>query len=247
MINVLIVDDEQHCINAVKDKLLPYKKYAICGMAKTVEDAVLITKLKQPKLVFLDIEIGTKTGFDYLKEFMPNLSFDVVFVTAYNQYAVKAFEFSALHYLLKPIDVDDFSVAISRLEEKITQEEYRERMLSLEHNLKLANENKFIHIKTTEFIGRVKTDDILYLKSDSNYTIFQMVNGKRIVSAKTLKYYTGLLKNHQFFRVNKSYLINVNEIKMYRRKSREILMNNGTVIIVAVRKLKDFLKNGLKD
>ena len=248
MIDVLIVDDEQHCINAVGDQLSVYKQYTICGTAKTVEEAVAITKEKQPKLVFLDIILGDKTGFDYLNIFMPRLSFDVIFTTAYNEYAVKAFEFTALHYLLKPIDAKHFLTALSRLEEKISQTEYLERMLSLEYNLKRNHSDKFIHLRTTDIIKKVNTDEILFLKADSNYTVFHLDSGEKKTSSKTLKHYAQNLKDLPFYKVSKSYLVNTNKINFYKKKTRQLyMMTEDEPITVAVRRHKDFTRDVMRD
>src|SRR5690606_25659417 len=101
MIKVLIIDDEQHGINVLIDHLKRYEDYTICGTAKTVKTAVELTRAFQPNLVFLDIALKNETGFDYLNTFLPNIDFNVIFTTAHDNYAVKAFEYSALHYLLK--------------------------------------------------------------------------------------------------------------------------------------------------
>ncbi|MEM8938597.1 MAG: LytTR family DNA-binding domain-containing protein [Bacteroidota bacterium] len=242
MITSLIIDDEQHSINAIANLLKKFGNYEICGTAKTVEEAIQLTKSLNPDLVFLDIKMGTKTGFDYLNSFRPHINFDIVFTTAYNEFALKAFEYSALHYLLKPIDLEDMRKALSRMDEKVSQQEHYERLLSLEYNLERSNSSKFIHISTIDRHYKVNTRDILYLKSDSNYTQIYLNEGTKITSSKTLKYYSSLLDGSHFYKVSKSYLVNEEQIVSYKKKTRELTMSDDTKIPVALRRQKDFVK-----
>ncbi|MFL1013234.1 LytR/AlgR family response regulator transcription factor [Flavisericum labens] len=242
MIKALIIDDEQHAINALADHLKPYSDYTICGTAKTLEEAIALTKKTQPNLVFLDVVLGSKTGFDYLNAFTPTINFDVIFTTAYNKYAAKAFKFSALHYLLKPINADDFKDALSRVEDKITQQEHLERLKSLEHNFNNPNGYKCIHLPTSSGAFKVESKHILYIKSESNYADFFLTDERKILISKTLKYCTELLEESHFYRVHKSYLINTKQMKAYNKKTGIVTMNDGTPISVAVRKQKDFFE-----
>lgn len=241
MIKVLIVDDEQHCITAVLNLIKNKGDYSICGTAKTVEEAIELTVLLKPDLVFLDIVLGSKTGFDYLNTFLPKIDFDIIFTTAYNTYAVKAFEYSALHYLLKPIELHDFNNALSRMADKISQKERLDRLSSFEHNYN-NEEFKFLHLATLNRYYKINTKKILYIKADSNYSDFFLVNQKSITTSKTLKHYTNILCDSHFYKVNKSHLVNVEQIKNYRRKSRELIMSDNTIISVSIRRQKEFVK-----
>ncbi len=242
MIKALIVDDEQHSINAVENLLRGNENYFVCGSAKTVEKAVELTCEFKPDLVFLDIVLRRKTGFDYLNVFLPDINFDVIFTTGYDEYAVKAFEYSALHYLMKPIEQRDFQDALSRMEAKISQQERLDRLRSLEYNFEQTNGYKFIHIATTESYHKVHSKGILYVEADSNYTNFHLTSGKKITTSRTLKYYTELFKGSHFFKVSKSYIVNIEQIKTFKRKSRELVMSDNSVIPVAVRRQADFVK-----
>ena len=242
MIKTLIVDDEQHSINAVESLLRDNENYIVCGFAKTVEKAVELTHALKPDLVFLDIILGRKTGFDYLNEFLPNFNFDVIFTTGYNEYAVKAFEYSALHYLMKPIEQNDFQDALSRMDAKISQQERLDKLSSLEYNFEQSNGYKFIHIATTDSYHKIHSKRILYVEADSNYTNFYLTSGKKITTSRTLKYYTNLLKGSHFFKVSKSFIVNIEQIKTFKRKSRELIMNDDSIITVAIRRQTEFIK-----
>lgn len=243
MINVLIVDDEQHCIDILETLLQHYKNFKICGTAKSVDSAIKLTRSLRPDLVFLDISLGCQTGFDYLNTFKPNINFDIIFTTAYNVSAAKAFEYSALHYLLKPIGHDSFQNALLRMENKVNKLELLEQYNSLEHNMVSPGNEKMIHISTVEEHYKINSKEILFIKSDSNYSEFHFSNKKKIISSKTLKHYVTLLNDSHFYLANKSYLVNVNHIDFYRKKSRELVLNNGTTVAVAVRRQKDFVNN----
>jgi two-component system LytT family response regulator len=242
MLKTLIIDDEQRAINGVVHHLKAHPDYTICGTAQTVDEAIELTTKLQPDLVFLDIVLGTKTGFDYLNHFYPNINFHIIFTTAYDEYAVRAFEYSALSYLLKPLDSEKFKEALLKMNTIIAEKETLERLRSLEYNFKREAKYKYIHISTIERHYKIKSKDILFLKSDSNYTHFYLKNGTRIITTKTLKYYTELLKESHFFKAHKSYFVNTEEIKSYRKKSGELIMNNGTSLTVAVRRQKELIE-----
>ena len=241
MINVLIIDDEQHAIDVLKNQLKYFKDYKICGSAQTVTDAIKLTKLLEPDLVFLDVEINTETGFDYLNAFMPEINFDIIFTTAYDNYAVRAFEYSAMHYLLKPIDIDLLKESLLRSKAKRAKEDHLERLQSLEHNIETSNDDKWIHLTTTEKRYKINTKNILYIESESNYSYFHLKDETKILTSKTLKYYTKLLEDSHFYKAHKSFLVNTNCIKSYDKKRGNLIMDNATVISVAVRRRKDFV------
>jgi len=243
MMNILIIDDEQHAIDVLTNHLKSYTDYKICGAAKTVKQAIRLTNEFQPNLVFLDIVLDTETGFDYLNTFLPDINFNVIFITAYNNYAVKAFEYSALHYLLKPIDTDKLHDAILRFKDKIVIEDNLQRLQSLEHNIKYPEGYKWIHIATMGKRHRINTKDVLYIKSDSNYTNFHLKDNSKITTSKTLKHYTELLEGSHFYKVHKSFLVNVELIKSYDKKRNKLILADNTAITVAARRRKEFIKS----
>jgi two-component system LytT family response regulator len=240
MTKVLIIEDEPHAINTIVNHLKPYKDYDICGIAKTVEEAIELTKKSQPNLVFLDIVLGSKTGFDYLNTIKPDINFDIIFTTAYNDYAEEAFEYSALHYLLKPINSDSIHNALIRVKEKIAQQERLERLNSLEHNLNHPDGYKLIHLSASDGCFKIESKNILFIKSDSNYSHFYLAGKRKITISKTLKYYSEILKNSHFYRVHKSYLVNTEQMHSYDKKHGILTMNDNTDIPVAHRKRTAF-------
>lgn len=242
MIKVLVIDDEQHAINVIVDNLKGHNNYKLCGTAKSVEEAINLTHSLSPDLVFLDIVLGKKTAFDYLKAFLPNIKFNIIFVTAHNTYAVKAFEYSALHFLLKPIDSDKFKKALTRMNDKVGEEERLLRLESLEHNIKRTNRYKWMHISTIERKYKIHSKDILFIASDSNYSHIHLLDKTKITTSKTLKHYTNLLEDSHFYKVHKSYLVNTEYLKTYDRKKGILKMKDNQLITVAERRRSSFSK-----
>ena len=242
MIRTLIIDDEQHCINTLINHLKNYDNYEICAVAKNIEDAIELTEFIKPNLIFLDINLGSKTGFDYLNAIYPKINFDIIFTTAYNNHAIEAIRFSAIDYLLKPISASELQNALSQAESEISKRELLTRLQSLEYNMKnKLKSDKFIHISTLQTVYKISTKDILYLKSENNYTDFYLTDANKITASKTLKYYDELLSGSHFFRVNKSFLINTEHIKTYQKRSRKLILSDNTRVIVAFRRQKDFI------
>jgi len=242
MANVMIIDDEQHCIDSVQELLLPYKKqYAIVATATTVDGAFTAANKHNPDLVFLDVQIGDKTGFDYLEKF-GTITFDVIFTTAFDHYAVKAFKFSALDYLLKPIDPTDFDRTLKKFEAKSVHFMHQKINVLL-HNLKNQNSVKKITVPTTEGYNFLDVDEILRCEADKNYTHIHLKNGKKITVSKTLKSFENLLEEDCFFRVHNSHLINLKEVKKYiKGKGGYVVMTNNCSIEVSTRRKEQFLK-----
>ena len=242
MIKVLIVDDHQEAIATLKELLESYDNYEVCGEALTLQTAIELTCIEKPDLVFLDILLdSTKTGFDYLNAFLPNVNFKVIFTTAYNEFAIKAFEFSALHYLLKPIDVETFDNALLKMNNLQEQRQYVDKLENLAKDLE-NSQHRFIFINTTEKVNKIDIKSLLFLEAKGNYTTLHLPNNKKITSAKTLLHYQKQLDKAQFFRVHHSYLINIAKVKSYQKKQNELVLENGVVLSVATRREKDFLE-----
>ncbi len=243
MIRTLIIDDEQHCIDRVKQLLMPFGEKIECvGTAKTLENALTLTKEVSPDLVFLDVRIEDKTGFDFLRVVSP-ISFDVIFTTAYEKYAVQAFKFSAVDYLLKPIDADDFKNSIQKFEIKSSSKHLEQKIDVLLHNLKAQNTIKKITVPTLDGFEFLEITDIARCQADVNYTDIHLKNGKKLTVSKTLKSFEELLEPEQFFRVHNSHLINLREVKKYTKgKGGYVTMNDNTHIEVSTRRKEEFLR-----
>jgi two-component system LytT family response regulator len=197
----------------------------------------------RPDLVFLDIEMPHMNGFDMLEQF-DELFFDVVFTTAYDQFAIKAFRYSALNYLLKPVDPDDLKETIRRVEHrKIVP--LKEQMDVLMQSIREAGRQPLARIALTTADGMlfVETADIIFCESDSNYTSVVMKGGQKVLISKTLKEIDETLSGNDFYRIHNSFLVNLNRIKKYiRGDGGYVVMDDGTPIGISRSKRQEFVE-----
>jgi len=244
-ITTFIADDEfqsREVIKLLLGKLFPELK--IIGEADNVQDAVSGLEDKKPQLVFLDIQIRNETAFALLDK-LGTVNFEIIFTTAHNEYAVKAFRYSALDYLLKPIDAGELKAAVEKAKEKIRlkQNSIGEQIQILYHHLDHAKVTAGkIAIPSPEGMAFISIQDIIYCHGHGNYTELYLVNQTKIISSRTLKLYEDVLTSHSFFRAHKSYLINLAHIKSYLRgEGGTAVMSNGHEIEIARRNKADFL------
>jgi two-component system LytT family response regulator len=212
MLRAIIIDDEQPIrltLEKVLEKTCPNVR--IVDMADGVASGLKSIRKHHPDLVLLDIKMNDGTGFDLLDQAQP-VDFRIIFITAYDQFAVEAFRYCALDYLLKPIMTSSLAEAIHRAEEqKIKDIELQ--LSSLKNHLKNPDQSgRKIILKTIDNIHILKVEDILYCEADSNYTTFYLENTTRIVVSKNLKEYEEMLRGAGFFRVHKSYLVNLSKV-----------------------------------
>jgi len=192
----------------------------------------LLRKVK-PELVFLDIEMGDGTGFDLL-EIMGDAPFNVIFTTAHDSFAIKAIKFSAIDYLLKPVDPDELVQAVERAKER--QQTEPENVQALLNNIQ-ENTNTRLALHTLDKIHVVHISEIVRCESSTNYTIFYFEDGKQLLVTKTLKEFDNLLSGHQFFRVHQSHLVNSAYIKEFvKGDGGYLVMKNGQEVPVSSRK-----------
>lgn len=242
MLKAIIIDDEQHCIDRLKTLLTLHKDSVyLMNSFQTVEEALQGIEMLKPDLLFLDVQIGEKTGFDLLKA-IPNPAFHVIFTTAFDKYAVQAFKFSAVDYLLKPVDADDLATALQKAEAKPLTGESNKQLSSVIENANPRNPHKKIIIPTTTELLLVPVAGIVYCHSDVNYTTLHLTGGQKIMVAKTLKEYEELLTDYGFFRIHNSYLINLTFIKSYNKgKGGSVVLTNGAELEVSTRRKDHFL------
>lgn len=243
MLKTIIIDDEQHCVDRISKLLSKYNNdLDIVKICNNIDDAETAIKSIEPDVIFLDVHLHEETGFDLLKQ-LSNIDFEIVFTTAYDSYAVDAFKFSALDYLLKPIDEDDLSLTIEKLKKKTSLKDVSKKVEVLFHNLEdKTTRFKKIAIPTLEGLSFVKVSEIIRCQSDINYTHIFLEGNKKITVAKTLKHFEGLLEQHHFFRTHQSHLINLSCIDKYvKGKGGYVLMSDGTHIEIAVRRKDDFM------
>ncbi len=234
MIRAIIVDDERESLEVLKLDLHEYcPQVEVLAMCDDPFDAIEKIKRLNPDLIFLDIEMPGLNGFDLLDR-LNHYEFDVIFVTAYDEFAIKAIKVSAMDYLLKPIDEEELMDAVHKVEEKQNRYLSKEHVEILMTNLKDAD-GRFakLAIPSLEGLDFILIDDILYCQADGNYTIIHTKDEKFIIS-KTLKMIEHLLENAPFFRTHQSYLVNINHIRKYLRGvGGEIILSDGSYVQVA--------------
>lgn len=244
MIKTIIVDDvlkSQALLAQLLELYCP--EVQIMGKANSVDTACPLILEHQPDLVLLDIEMPHKNGFELLKLF-PNPTFEVIFTTAYDQYALRAIKFCALDYLLKPIDVEELKLAIQKTTQKLRSQIQTQNFAYFLENLKSPNTQEHrIGLPTLEGLIFIKVSDILRCEAGGSYTNVLLINKKTIVATRKIKEFDSLLVEHDFCRIHRSHLINLHYIeKYYKGAGGYVVMSDGSTIDVSRRKKDDFLK-----
>jgi two-component system LytT family response regulator len=242
MMKSIIVDDEMKSRESLRILIQDFcEDVEVVALCQNVAEGIEAIDQHSPDIVFLDIQMQRETGFDLLTK-IKEIKFEVVFTTAYSEYAIKAFKFSAIDYLLKPIDIEDLKKAIQKVEKKLNGD-ISGRLQQLIQNLKQTTpENYKLAIPTAEGLSFVKVNDIVYCEASSNYTEIFMADGRKHLVSRTLKEYEEMLESYDFFRIHHSYLINLNAIKKYvRGEGGYVIMNNDKSLDVSKRKKDSFL------
>ena len=238
----LIIEDELKSTNVLKSLLQEFcPEVNNCGEAITIKNAVPLIEQLHPDVVFLDIELPNENGFKLL-DYFPSPSFDIVFTTAYDQYAIRAFRLAAVDYLLKPIGISQLKEAVSKVIKKRSQLRDMETYSILKDNI-INKKPVKIALPTKNGFSFVKLDDIMYCQANRSYTFFYLVEGKKIIISKPLKWFEQSLDNLNFFRVNRSYLINLDYIQSYSRANGgEVTLESGVNLIISENKRDDFFQ-----
>lgn len=242
-LRVVIIEDELHSREALKSLLTEFCiGIDVIGMASDVETAVQCIREHKPHLVFLDVELQNGTGFDVLDR-ISDFHFEVIFTTAFEQYAIKAIKLSSIDYLLKPIDIDELQKAIEKAREKKSDEDTQKQLETLITNLSSTDQKKKICLATTEGIEFISIADILFCEANGAYTKFHLTNKVSILVSKNLKEYEVMLSDSSFMRVHNSYLINLAMVKKYvKSEGGYILMNDGSQIAISQKKRDEFME-----
>ena len=243
-LKALIVDDEFNARNNLKiliDEFCPELK--IVGLVESAEQARIIIEKEKPDVVFLDIAMPKEDGFSLLKSY-ENRDFSVVFTTAYNEYALKAFKENAIDYLEKPISIDDLQKAVQKVMKVHGSNEQRTPAeLSELVDEAMEGKNDRISIPTRNGYVIIRNTDIIHLEASDNYTMIYLIDGSRHLSSKNIKVYEENLNQEVFFRTHKSHIINVeHHLKEFSRSEGNMaILTNGINVPIARRKMANFL------
>ncbi len=232
-IKAIIIDDEERARSSLSTLLGEYcPNIEIIAQCTNVPEGVLAINQKRPQLVFLDIEMPEYNGFELLS-FFREVDFEIIFVTAYNEYALKAFEVSAVDYILKPVDIDKLQAAVEKAETRLNTFDMQNRLEVLKESFKTEQFNK-IALPVSEGLLFIDTSDIVYLEADGAYTEVWLKNGSKIVVSKKIKFFEEVLdKRVNFFRSHRSYIVNINFIKKYSKSDNALTLDNGKTIIIS--------------
>ena len=237
-----VVEDNSLALEMlVNDISNNHPEIEVIGTAKSVIEAAKLLQKTQPDILFLDIMLGDGTGFDLL-EILPNLSSKVIFVTASDAHAIRAFKFAAIDYILKPYTNEDLKDSIYKAKQQI--EPLKEQLNILKQAVTSPQKNlKRISLHTQDKIIVVNIEDIIRCKSDNNYTTFYFKGNSKILVSKTLKYYADILKDHNFLRVHQSHLINKSQIKEFiKSDGGYLILKDSSNVPVSVRKRAEVLQ-----
>ncbi|MFH2143698.1 MAG: LytTR family DNA-binding domain-containing protein [Bacteroidota bacterium] len=245
MIRSIIIDDEKDARYVLRNMLEKhFKTITIVGEADDVESGLNMINENKPDLVFLDIQMRKGTGFDLLNR-IKNIDFEVVFVTAHNQYAIDAFKFSAFGYLLKPIKITDLEEVIERFEKQFEslKNNINQRLKVLVENYGNEGEIRKLIINTIEGFQVVRLKDIIRLEADRNYTHFFVESGKKITTSKNLGEYEELLNDYGFFRIHQSTIISLRHVTGFQKGDGGIIrMTDGANLKLSRYRKEDFLR-----
>ncbi|WP_298118544.1 LytTR family DNA-binding domain-containing protein [Flavobacterium sp.] len=243
MLRAIVIDD----IETIRKKNSALIKSScpniyIIGQADSVESGIKIIKQLSPDVVFLDVEMPDGTGFDLLQKLKP-FNFKVIFITGFEDFAIKAFRFSAIDYLLKPLDSNELIEAVKKAEDSMSKEVFDMKLNNLFANLERPKNLQKLILKTAEKIYSVNIQDIVNCESEKNYTTFNFINAPKLVVSTNLKEYESLLTPFNFFRTHQSHLINMAYFDHFIKTDggNTIVMKNKATIPLSVRKKEEFL------
>jgi two-component system, LytTR family, response regulator len=242
-INCIIIDDEANNIEILSSLLAKNcVGINIIATALNADKGIDLIEKHKPDLLFLDIQMPGKSGFDLLKS-LPRINFEIIFITAFDQYGIQAIKFSALDYLLKPVIINELKSAVQKAREKIIA---KQKNASIENLLDYMSSGQKgipkIALPTLTETRYVKVDDILRCEASDNYTSFYLQNNEKILVCKTLKEYAELLGPHNFIRTHQSHLVNINFVKSLLKEDGGMLLLTNSDKVPISRQNKESVK-----
>ena len=243
MIRTVVIEDEDRSRTLLVELLREHcKDINVVAEATSVKTGFAAIAEHKPQLVFLDIELQSGTSFEILEK-LPEINFELIFTTAYDHYALRAIKFCAIDYLLKPIDVGELLIAVTKAEKRLNRDYLNKNLEALLNNIKTGSQGSHkIALPARDGLLFVKVSDIIYCESDGPYTRFFLKQRDKIVTSKHLKEYEELLRSYNFFRIHKSYLVNLQEIQKYvRGEGGYLTMSNGACLSVSKQRKEAFM------
>jgi len=243
VIKAIIIDDEMHCLKTLSMLLKEYcPDVQVVKQCDNAEDGIEAVKKLKPDLVFLDIEMPHMNGFEMLEKFS-EISFALIFTTGYDQYAIKAFRFSALDYLLKPIEPKELKKAVEKVNRHLQHPLPQQLEILLQKIHSQSPPINKIALPTMEGLQMIPVDSIISCESDRNYSILFLKNKQKIIASRSLKEIEEMLEDYSFARVHHSYLVNLNEVEKYiRGEGGYLLMSDGRTVDVSRSRKEILLK-----
>ena len=242
MIRCIIVDDEPNAISSLETQLRKVGNIDVVATCENIDQAKQAIASHKPELLFLDVELSDHTGFELL-ESLAQHQFDVIFSTAYEQYALQAIKASALDYLMKPVLLEELVLAINKYLSKKDDRIVNKQVEVLFEHYKNNNSIKTLALPASDGIEFINVDDIIRLESESNYTNFFLINNRKIVIAHTLKEYEKILAGNGFYRIHNSHIINLQYLdKYFRGDGGYVRMKDGSIADVSRHRKEEFMK-----
>lgn len=243
-IQAIIVDDEQDSRESLSRFVGKYcPQLEVKATCANIQEAQKSIQSLHPQLVFLDIEMPYGNAFDLLDE-LPEIDFEIIFITAFSQYAIEAFKLSAAHYLLKPVDIDELIEAVKKVEERLEQAHRLQTASILRENLShIHSQHQKVVLPLIDGFEVTKMTNILYCEAEENFTQFYFTDGKKSLICRKLKFFEQVLSAHGFCRIHRSYLINLEYVQRYiKGKGGTVVLENGQQLQVANARKSKFLE-----
>lgn len=237
MIKAIIVDDEASIREDIREKIQDHfsKEIVIVAEAESVASGITAIQKFEPDLLFLDINLADGTGFDLIKQSIFK-NFEVIFITGFDHHAIKAIKVGALDYLLKPVEDQEFQEAVQKALENNKKEKHLAKLIEISSEYFTGVEKKRVILKTTDTVYAVYEDDILYCRSDGNYTTFHTLQLEKIIISKPIKKVEEILSEHVFIRCHQSYLVNKKHVVKYNKQGMLIMHLNFKIPVSSRRK-----------